>query len=261
VQFYQVDSIIIPEGKAIYFASDFHLGIDGACTSLDREKILIKWLEVIASTAHHIFILGDIFDAWLEYNTVVPKGYVRFLGKLAQLTDNGINISIFTGNHDLWMYGYFQQELNIKVYYQPIKLLINDKSFLIGHGDGIGPGDKGYKALKWILNSKVCKWTYKWLHPDMGLKMAYYFSQKGLHKKQGAQPIYIKEKDNIYKYCLQHNEIQNVDYYIFGHIHFMVNISLNSHSNYINLGDWLNYFSYAVFANNSLDLKQFSFTI
>jgi UDP-2,3-diacylglucosamine hydrolase len=251
-------NITLPENKKVYFASDFHLGIPGATSSLDREKLICNWLDAITPTAQHIFLQGDIFDAWLEYTAVVPKGFVRLLGKLAQLSDAGISISAFTGNHDLWMYGYFEQELNIKVYHHPIKVLINDKTFLLGHGDGLGPGDKGYKILKYFLNHTLIKFIYKWLHPDLGIKLAQYFSQKGLHKKQVLEQYLGPDKDFLFQYCTQYANANTVHYFIFGHTHYMVDTPINETARYINLGDWLNYNSYAQFDGTSLELLKWN---
>jgi UDP-2,3-diacylglucosamine hydrolase len=250
-------TITLPTNKCVYFASDFHLGISGATSSIEREKLICNWLDTIAPLAHHIFLQGDIFDAWLEYNTAVPKGFVRLLGKLAQLTDAGISITAFTGNHDLWMYGYFEQELNIKVHRKPITVSINNKTFLLGHGDGLGPGDKGYKLLKYFLNNSITKFIYKWLHPDIGIKLAQYFSQKGLHKKQVLEQYQGPDKDFIFKYCKQYAQQHAVHYFVFGHTHYIIDTPVTATSRYINLGDWLNYNSYAVFDGSTMQLKQF----
>jgi UDP-2,3-diacylglucosamine hydrolase len=245
--FPQVDAITLPKGKKIYFASDFHLGIPDAATSLIREKLICAWLDEIKKDAYQIFLLGDIFDAWLEYKTAVPKGFVRLLGKLAQLTDSGIKITAFTGNHDLWMYGYFEQELNIPVYHHPICIRINNQQFVLGHGDGLGPGDAGYKRLKKFLNNKACQWLYQWIHPDIGIRIAQYFSEKGLDKKQTEDTFLGEHKEFLILFCKDYLQQQHADYFLFGHRHYKLCFALNETSTYINLGDWLQYNSYAVY--------------
>ena len=164
--------------KKIFFASDFHLGADAKLSSRDRERQLVRWLDKIAPEAAAIYLVGDLFEFWFEYNSVIPKGYTRFLGKLAALRDQNIPIYAFTGNHDLWMRGYFEEELGIPVYKSPIQIEINGKRFFIGHGDGLGPDDIGYKIMKKIFIWPPNQWFYKWVHPDWGVLLARFFSKK-----------------------------------------------------------------------------------
>ena len=168
----------IPEGKKIYFASDNHLGAPTAEESRPREAKFVAWLEHVSKDAAAIFLLGDLFDFWFEYKHVVPKGFVRTLGKLAQLRDRSIPVYFFVGNHDLWMDDYFEKELDIPVFRKPKEFIFNDRKFLIGHGDGLGPGDKGYKRMKKVFTNPLSKWLYRWLHPDLGVPLAQYFSVK-----------------------------------------------------------------------------------
>jgi UDP-2,3-diacylglucosamine hydrolase len=255
-QFAQLAPIQLNVGKRVYFASDFHFGIPNAATSNKREALVCQWLDAISKDAQLIIIQGDIFDAWLEYNTVVPKGTVRFLGKLAQLRDAGITIIAFTGNHDLWMYGYFEQELDIPVYHNPITVSINNVKFVLGHGDGLGPGDAGYKRLKYFLNHPICKWVYKWLHPDIGMPIANYFSGRGVYKKQEQEQYLGDDKEYLVQFCKDYLLHQEAHYFIFGHRHYMKQLSLTPASTYINLGDWLHYNSYAVFDGTQVLLLQ-----
>lgn len=241
--------MILPEGKKIYFASDFHLGIPNHASSLEREKRICEWLDSIKQDAAYVFLVGDLFDAWLEFKHVVPKGFVRFLGKLAELSDAGIQIEAFTGNHDLWMRGYFQEELNIPVHHEAIRRSFNGKNFYIAHGDGLGPGDYGYKILKGILRNPFCQWLYRRIHPDTGLGMASYFSRLG-PKHESAIPDTFKgpEKEFLVQYCQDVLQNEPIDYFIFGHRHLAIEYLLNNEkSYYINLGDWLKFDSYAVF--------------
>ena len=170
--------ITVPKGKKIYFASDNHLGAPTAKASMPREKKFVQWLDTIKHDAEAVFLLGDLFDFWFEYKYVVPKGFTRVLGKLAELSDQGIKIHFFVGNHDLWMNGYFEEELGISVYHQPEEFTFNATSFFIGHGDGLGPKDKGFKRLKKVFTNSFFKWLYRWIHPDIGVRFAQYLSVK-----------------------------------------------------------------------------------
>ena len=159
-------------GKKIYFASDFHLGVPTFELSLAREKKIVRWLDSIKHDAEEIYLVGDIFDFWWEYKYTIPKGQTRLLGKVAELTDSGIAVHFFTGNHDLWMKDYFIQELGVSVNHEPIKKKYNNKSFLIGHGDGLGPGDGWYKFLKKCFKNPFLIWCFKTLHPNLGFWIA-----------------------------------------------------------------------------------------
>ena len=155
-----MEIINLEENKKASFSSDNHLGLPGKVNSLEREKIFIKWLDSIKDDAQIIFLLGDLFDFWFEFKKVVPKGYTRLFGKLAELTDSGIKIYFFVGNHDSWMMSYFKDELGIDIFFKPKKFQINSKKFFIGHGDGLGPGDYGYKFLKIIFRNPLFKFLY-----------------------------------------------------------------------------------------------------
>lgn len=245
----------LPIGKKVYFASDFHLGIPDYATSMAREKRLCSWLDEIKHDAAELFLVGDIFDAWFEYKNVVPKGYTRFLGKLAELSDNGLHIEAFTGNHDLWMRGYFQQELNIPVHHTAIRREYNGKKFLIAHGDGLGPGDHGYKLLKKVLRNPLSQWIYRRIHPDTGVGMASKLSRMGPKHEVEEKPFLGPEKEWLVQYCLDVLKHEHIDYFIFGHRHIAIEYPLPQNSLYVNLGDWLRFDSYAVFENNELKLK------
>jgi len=246
----------LPIGKKIYFASDFHLGIPDHATSVAREKRLCNWLDEISKDAEQLYLVGDIFDAWFEYKNVVPKGYTRFLGKLAALSDSGLHIEAFTGNHDLWMRGYFQEELNIPVHHEPVERTFNGKKFFIGHGDGLGPGDNGYKLLKKVLRSPFSQWLYRRLHPDTGVGMASWFSRLGPKHTDGEEEKFQgPEKEWLVQFCLEVLQKEHVDYFIFGHRHIAIEYPLPQNSLYVNLGDWLRYDSYAVFDGTDLRLQ------
>ena len=251
-------SISIPAGKKIYFASDNHLGAPTRQQSLPREKKFVAWLDEIKKDAAAIFLMGDLFDFWMEYKTVVPKGFTRTLGKLAEITDAGIPVYYFVGNHDLWMNGYFEEELNIPVYHKPQQFECNSTSFFIGHGDGLGPGDKGYKRMKKVFTNPVAKWFYRWLHPDWGVKLAQYFSVKN-KLISGDEDIKFlgEDKEWLVQYAKRKLETRHFDYFVFGHRHLPLEIDLEKSSKYVNLGDWITYYTYAVFDGSELLLKKY----
>jgi UDP-2,3-diacylglucosamine hydrolase len=243
--------------KQIYFLSDFHLGAPNYADSLLREKKVVSFLESIMDRASEIFIVGDMFDFWFEYKKAVPKGYTRLLGKLAELTDAGIPIHFFIGNHDMWMSGYFEQELNIKVYQEPKVFERNGKSFFIGHGDGLGPGDEGYKFIKKIFRNKTCQWLFGLLHPNIGIGLANYFSSKSREKTGTSDEQFLGEdKEWLLQFCRSTLEKTHYDFFIFGHRHYPLNYKLNEKSSYINLGDWIKNFTYASFNGNTVELQQ-----
>lgn len=249
---------MMTQNKKIFFVSDFHLGIAGKVSSRDREQIIIKWLNHVAPEAASIYLVGDVFDFWFEYKTVVPKGYVRILGKLAELSDRGISMYFFTGNHDMWMFRYFEDELGITTYRNPIEIEIDGKKFFIGHGDGLGPGDHGYKFIKKVFANKTCQWLFERIHPNFGIGLANFWS--GQSRKGVSSPEYFLGENNewLIAFANSYLEKKHTDYFIFGHRHLPIDHTLkNRTSRYINLGEWLHYQSYAVFDGKTLELKFF----
>lgn len=244
--------------KKIYFASDFHLGVAGATGSPEREKQIVRWLDQIADDAEHLYLVGDLFDYWFEYRTVVPKGYLRLLGKLAELRDRGLPVTFFTGNHDMWMFGYFEEELGIPVLRDPIIRTFSGKQFYIGHGDGLGPGDHGYKFIKKVFAHPVCQWLFGRLHPNLGISLMRYFSGMSRDTTRGDELYLGREKEWLVTHCEEVIRQEHIDYFIFGHRHLPLDITLsNGTSRYLNLGEWLNYRSYAVFDGDELSLQFF----
>jgi UDP-2,3-diacylglucosamine hydrolase len=245
-------------GKKIYFASDFHLGVPNYDSSLAREKKVVKWLDEIKSDAEEIYLLGDVFDFWFEYKTVVPRGYVRLLGKIAELTDRGIIVHYFTGNHDMWTFDYLSKELNVKIYREPIEIEYNGKQFYIGHGDGLGPGDHGYKFIKKVFSSKISQWLFARLHPNAGIGIAEYFSKKSRVATGISDEKFLgEEKEWLIIHSKEILEKKHFDYLIFGHRHLPLDFPINGKSRYINLGDWIRYFSYGVFDGKEFELRHF----
>lgn len=240
----------------IYFASDQHFGAPNRVESKEREKLFLKWLDEIKTDADELFLLGDLFDFWFEYKKVVPKGFIRVLGKLAELRDKGIKIHFFVGNHDLWMRDYFETELDIRVYHKPKKFEYNGKRFLIGHGDGLGPGDIGYKLIKKVFVNPFSKWLYRWFHPDLGMRLAQYLSLKNRLISGEEDVAFLgEEKEALIVYCKEQYQQEKYDFFLFGHRHLPMEIAIAKDSKYINTGDWIKYFSYVVFDGEKLSLK------
>ena len=249
--------IKVTAGKKVYFSSDNHLGAPDFEASKPREKKFVAWLDTVKEDAAAIFLLGDLFDFWFEYKTVVPKGFVRTLGKLAEISDSGIPIYFFVGNHDLWMKDYFEKELNITVFHKPQKFKINNKSFLIGHGDGLGPHDKGYKRMKKVFTSPFFQWCFKWIHPDIGVQLAQYLSVKNKLISGDDDVVFLGEDDEwLVQYCKQKQAKNHYDYFVFGHRHLPMTIDIAENSKYINLGDWIGYYTYGDFDGEVLELKE-----
>ena len=246
------------ELKKTYFLSDAHLGIPNSEESLNREKHLVSFLNEIKQDAKEIYFLGDILDFWFEYKTVVPKGFTRLFGKIAELADSGINIFYFTGNHDMWTFSYFEKELGVKVLRRPITISFNSKKFMIGHGDGLGPGDNGYKWLKKFFSSKVCQKLFSFIHPGFGTGLALYFSKKSRTANGSTDEIFLgEEKERLIQFCKNILEKEHYDHFIFGHRHLPLDIKLSESSKYINTGDWVSHYSYAVFDGDKLELKYY----
>lgn len=245
-------------GTKTYFASDFHLGVDARLSSLEREKQIVRWLATIADDAEALYLVGDIFEFWFEYRTVVPKGYVRLLGTLAELRDGGLPIYFFTGNHDLWMFRYFDDELGIPIYREPIQRTLHGKKFLIGHGDGLGPGDHGYKFLKKVFSNPTCQWLFARVHPNLGVGVANYWSQRSRAAHHDYENFLGAEGEWLIQYANQYLDQEFMDYFIFGHRHLPIDFTLkNQQSRYINLGEWMFNNSYAVFDGQNVELRFF----
>jgi UDP-2,3-diacylglucosamine hydrolase len=245
------------QGKKIYFASDFHLGVPDYASSLEREKKIVRWLDSIKHDAEEIYLLGDVFDFWFEYKRAVPRGHVRLLGKIATLTDSGIPVHWFTGNHDMWIFDYVPKELNVIMHRAPVQKEYNGKKFYIAHGDGLGPGDHGYKFIKKIFASKVCQWLFARIHPNLGIRIANYWSGKSRIATGTLEEKYLgDDKEFLVVHSKEILAKEHFDYLIFGHRHLPLDVRINN-SRYINLGDWVKYFTYAVFDGQDLKLLKF----
>lgn len=244
-------------GQKIYFASDFHLGVPDAASSLSREKKIVRWLDQVKRDAALIILVGDIFDFWFEYKHAIPRGFVRLQGKLAELTDCGIGVYFFTGNHDMWMFDYFTQELNIPIFRKPISTQLGTKTFYIGHGDGLGPQDYSYKLLKRIFANPACQWLFARLHPNLGIGLATRWSRRSRINNNAKEEVFKGDDEWLIQFCKAMEQQKPHDYYIFGHRHLPLDVPINERARYVNLGEWVNFYSYAVFDGQNLSLHYF----
>ena len=250
-------SLDLPPGKKLFFASDFHLGAPNYIDSKDRESRVVRWLDKIKHEAAVVLLLGDTFDFWFDYKYVVPKGYIRFLGKIGELQDKGIQIIFFTGNHDMWMFDYFPQELGISVYYDPVTFTVGASRLKVGHGDGLGSGEFFYKAIRKLFRNKLCQQAFAFLHPYLGISIARIWSKTSRENHDDSSEFNL-EKERLYQYCLKQEESDHHDYYIFGHRHLPLELQLNPSSLYYNVGDWVSHSKFGVFNGEDFKLEEFA---
>lgn len=245
--------------KKIYFISDFHLGAPDHARSLERERLIVKFLDEIKEDTAELFLVGDMFDFWYEYKTVVPKGFVRLLGKLGEFADAGIPMHFFVGNHDMWVKNYFQEEFNMPVYHSPEQFERQGKKLFIGHGDGLGPGDHGYKRLKKLFRNPVAQFLFGIFPPMLGMGLANYMSRRSRAQTGAKEEVFFGEdKEWLVIYCKEKLKKLPVNYFVFGHRHLPIDFRLNAESRYINLGDWISYFTYAVLDNGEMQLRSYT---
>ena len=248
---------LMPTRDKIYFASDFHLGVSDYELSRQREATIVRWLDSIKDDAAELMLVGDVFDFWFEYKRAVPRGFIRFLGKLAELSDLGVKITMFKGNHDMWMFGYLTEELGVKIVSDELIIERNGKKIYLHHGDGLGPGDSKYKILKKFFRSSLCQWLFARLHPNLGIGIALDWSRRSRSSQNHTERFMGEQNEWLAVYSKELLEKEHFDYLIFGHRHLPLDIRLNEKSRYINLGEWLNFNSYAVMENGEVSLKYF----
>lgn len=238
----------------IYFISDLHLGLYPADKSAVRERILVNWLDSIKDNISELYLLGDIFDFWHEYKHVVPRGFTRFLGKIAELADRGVRLHYFTGNHDIWVYNYLPAEIGLTIYRHPVIREIKGKKFYIGHGDGIGPSEKGYKLMKWGFTNKFLQWIFARIHPNASMAFGKRWSKSSRYAKGIVADPYRGDTEEIQViYARKILQQEHFDYFVFGHRHIPFDVHLGA-SRVINLGDWISHFTFAVWNGEELEL-------
>jgi len=256
-QIHNAGQISFPDDKKAYFISDIHLGLYPYEKSSQRERVVVEWLDQIKKEAGVLFLVGDVFDFWYEYRKVVPRGFIRFLGKICELSDSGIPVYFFTGNHDVWMYDYLSAEIGVTVFRNPIEMEINGKRFLIGHGDGVGPGDTGYKFLRKIFHNKILQFLFSRLHPNFAFALGHSWSKHSRYSKGLFEPFLGKEREFNILFADDYLRSHQVDFFIFGHRHIAMEIQLAGSSKLINLGEWIVGNTYAVFFKGELNLLSF----
>lgn len=243
--------------KKIYFISDLHLGAPNAAASKERELRFVRWLEEIRHDAEVLYVVGDLFDFWFEYKRAVPRGFTRAIGKLAELADSGIEIHLFTGNHDMWIFDYLPEEIGAQLHREPIEVDYGGKRFYIGHGDGLGPGDHGYKFIKKVFANRFLQWCFARLHPNFGVWLADLFSKRSRQHTGGDDAIFKGEENEwLFQYCKEVLQDHHVDYFVFGHRHLPLDLKVGENSRYVNLGDWIQYFTYGVYDGETMELKE-----
>ncbi len=276
----------MPPGQQIYFLSDFHLGVPDHASSVAREKRIVRFLEEAAADASEIHILGDLFDMWFEYKQVVPRGFTRLLGKLSELHDRGIPVHIHIGNHDMWAFDYLPKETGATLHQEPIVREWNGKRVYIGHGDGLGPGDHGYKFIKQVFRNPVMQWCFARLHPNFGMGLAHFWSGRSRKKNYENDRQWLgDDQEWLVQYCRELLREEHYDYLIFGHRHLPVDMEVlptagspagdpagdngtrykrapaeGTNARYINLGDWITHFTYAVLDEGGVRLMKRSNT-
>lgn len=244
--------------KSIYFASDFHLGLDKNGTSRQREDKIIRWLKSIIDDTAQLYILGDLFDYWFEYKEVVPKGFIRILSQLAAFTERDIPLHIFTGNHDMWIFDYLDTEIGAHIYTDVLDVTLLGQRFVLGHGDGLGPGDHGYKFIKKIFRNRLNQWLFARIHPNTGIKLMRYFSTKSRDSEEESQAFLGADKEWLVQYCESEITNKKVDYFIFGHRHLPIDYTLsNGHTRYINCGEWISQCHYVKYDGQRLELLKY----
>ena len=246
----------LDQGKKVYFISDLHLGVPGKEESHVREKRLVQWLQQVKIDAQEIHLVGDIFDYWFEYKSTVPRGYVRFLGELARIVDSGIPVYWFYGNHDMWVFDYIPTEIGVTMIPDTLEKEYNGKKFFLAHGDGLGPGDNGYKIIKKIFRSKISQWFFARLHPNFGMGAMRFFSKKSRYAEHESEKKYKgDDKEWLYQFVEELLKTKSYDFCIFGHRHLPLDKSIGT-GRYINLGDWLYHYTYGVFDGEQFTLKK-----
>ncbi|MCX6247779.1 MAG: UDP-2,3-diacylglucosamine diphosphatase [Bacteroidetes bacterium] len=248
--------------KKIYFASDFHFGIPDRRESLERENLFTEWLETVRKDASEIYLMGDLFDFWFEYKTVIPRGYVRLLGKLAEITDSGVKVHLFRGNHDMWAFDYLNKELHIEIHRDPEFRDFYGKHFYLAHGDGLGPGDSGYKFIKKVFQNRFNQWLFRWIHPDLGIRIALFWSRQSRFASLIKEEKTQRDKGLIGSRLSVHSRHileshPRVNYFIYGHFHFPTDLPLSEGSRQITLGDWITNFTYGVFDGEQFQLLKY----
>jgi UDP-2,3-diacylglucosamine hydrolase len=245
------------KGK-IFFASDFHLGLPSVTPPVEREKKVVSWLNAIAPEAKEIYLLGDIFDFWWEYRLVIPRGFTRFLGALSSITDSGIPVHFFTGNHDMWIGDYLSDECGLTVHTGPLIAVFDNKKFYLAHGEGLGTRNPFYKILLSIFHNRFLRVLYSSIHPSIGVGIGHKWSINSRLGKDHAREFLGEENEDLIRYVRAFLEKDNIDYFIFGHRHLELKYTLQEGVEIVFLGDWIKKGSFAEWDGSVLNLRKLS---
>ena len=246
--------------KNIYFLSDAHLGSRAIAHSRTQERRLVNFLDQIKDKAAAVYLLGDMFDFWYEFKTVVPKGYTRFLGKLSELTDRGVEVHYFTGNHDLWCGDYLEKECGVVLHRAPITCEIYGKLFYLAHGDGLGDPDKKFKLLRTLFHSHTLQCLFSALHPRWSIELGLTWAKHSRMKRAGGkEPDYMGEdREHLVLYSKEYLKLHpDINFFIYGHRHIELDLMLNRNTRVLILGDWITTFTYAVYDGEHIFLENY----
>ena len=247
--------------KNVYFLADAHLGSLAIPHQRMQERRLVRFLDSIKTKAAAVYLLGDMFDYWYEYRYVVPKGFTRFLGKLSELTDMGVEVHYFTGNHDIWTYGYLEQECGVILHRQPLTVEIYGRVFYLAHGDGLGDPNRKFQFLRWVFHNRTCQRLFSTLHPRWSMQFGLQWAKRSrLKRLDGKEPPYMGEdQEHLVLYTKEYLETHpNIDVFIYGHRHIELDLILRKDgARMMILGDWIWQFTYAVFDGEHLLLEEY----
>ena len=246
--------------KNVYFLSDAHLGSWAVNHKRTQERRLVRFLDEIKDKASAVYLLGDMFDFWNEYRLAVPKGFTRFLGNLSELTDHGVEVHYFTGNHDLWTYGYLERECGVILHRKPLTTEIADKIFYLAHGDGLGDPDRKFQTLRKLFHNRLCQFLLNTIHPRWGLWLGYRWAKHSREKRVDGYetPFLGEEKEYLVKYSKDYLQTHpDIDFFLYGHRHVQIDLPLNERTRLLMLGDWITQFTYAVFDGQHLFLENY----
>jgi len=246
--------------KNVYFLSDAHLGSLAIDHSRTHERRLVRFLDTIKEKAAAVYLLGDMFDFWYEYKYVVPKGYTRFLGKLSELTDMGVEVHFFTGNHDIWAYDYLEKECGVQLHTQPLTTEIYGRVFMLAHGDGLGDPDKKFKVIRYLFHNRFCQTMFSAIHPRWAMWFGLTWAKHSrLKRKNGEEPPFMGEnKEHLVLYAKQYAKLHpEVDYFLFGHRHIELDLNVSKKARMMILGDWITQFTYVVYDGTHIFLEEF----
>jgi UDP-2,3-diacylglucosamine hydrolase len=246
--------------KNIYFLADAHLGSLAIPHQRTQERRLVRFLDSIKHKASAIYLLGDMFDFWNEYKYVVPKGYTRFLGKISELTDMGVEVHYFTGNHDIWTYGYLEKECGVILHTQPETVEIYDKIFFLAHGDGLGDPDAKFKFLRKMFHNRTCQKLLNFVHPWWGMHLGLNWAKHSRLKRADGKeaPFMGEDKEYLILFTKEYMKTHsNIDYFIFGHRHIELEMKMSRKTELVILGDWIWQFTYAVFDGEHMFIQQY----